>query len=116
MARAIVNTPVEGFTGIVVGVAFVNGTADVDEEAQLAYFERQGYEVIYAPTEPEVVEIPDGDPVEAWSGKQLKAYAEREQLDIGSAKSKAEIAAALVAAKAEKVAKAAEAAQSGSQE
>ncbi|PWC05404.1 hypothetical protein [Agromyces badenianii] len=64
MARAIVNTPVKGFTGTVVGVAFVDGTADVDGEAQLAYFERQGYEVIYAPSELEVVEIPNGDPVE----------------------------------------------------
>lgn len=97
MAKAIVNTPVEGFNGKVVGVTFVNGTADVDDEAQLAYFERQGYQVIYAPAAAEV-EIPEGDPADGWTVPQLKAFAESKSIDLGKAKTKPEILAALAVA------------------
>lgn len=50
------------------------------------------------PPEPEVVSIPDGDPVEGWTVKQLKAYAEREGKDLGEAKVKADILTALAVA------------------
>ena len=51
MAAAIVITPIEKFTGTVIGVNFVDGKADVDGEGQIAYFKRHGYEVILAPVE-----------------------------------------------------------------
>lgn len=103
MARAIVNTPVKGFTGSVVGVNFADGTADVDDEAALAYFERHGYDVIYAPETEKVVEIREGEPAEDWTKKQLEAFAEREGINLGSAKNKGEVWTAVseaVAAKA----------------
>lgn len=107
-----ITTPVKGFTGIVAGVAFANGVGETEDPIALGYFERRGYGIEGADA-PEVVEIPDGDPVEAWTKKQLDAYAVREELDVGNAKSKPDIVAALIAAKAEKVAKAAEAAAQG---
>lgn len=44
---------------------------------------------------PEAPEIPEGDPAEAWTVKQLQAYADREEIDLGNAKTKTEILAAL---------------------
>ena len=42
----IVRTPVEGFTGEVVGIRFENGVAEVDSaHPSLAYFIRHGYTV-----------------------------------------------------------------------
>jgi len=49
--------------------------------------------------EPEKVEIPDGEPSDAWKVNQLKAYADREEVDLGDAKTKADILASLEAAK-----------------
>jgi hypothetical protein len=40
-------------------------------------------------------EIPEGDVTEAWTVKQLKAYAKAENIDLGDAKNKAEILAKL---------------------
>lgn len=40
-----VETPVAGFTGEVAGVHFVDGVAEVEGEAALAYFERHGYTI-----------------------------------------------------------------------
>lgn len=45
----------------------------------------------------EVVEIPDGDPTEEWTAKQLDAYADAKGIDIKSAKNKTEKLAALTA-------------------
>lgn len=104
MGRAIVNTPVKGFTGVVVGVSFVDGTADVDNEAALAYFHRHGYEVIYAPAEAKTVEIPEGAPSTDWKADQLKAYAEKHDVDLGSAKAKPEIVKTIEEAAAAKAA------------
>jgi hypothetical protein len=42
---------------------------------------------------------PDGDPVEDWKGDELDAYAAAKNVDISSAKNKAEKAAALLAAR-----------------
>lgn len=102
MTNAIVNTPVKGFTGTVIGVAFANGTADVEDPTKLAYFTRHGYDVIYAPVQ--AVEIPEGEPSTDWKGDQLKAYAEKHEVDLGSAKTKPEIVAALEAVKTAKAA------------
>lgn len=43
----------------------------------------------------DVVEIPDGDPSTAWKIDQLKAYAARNDIDLGEAKKKDEILSAL---------------------
>lgn len=48
------------------------------------------------------VEIPEGAPTEDWTAKQLDAYAKRENLDIGSASTKADKVAAIAKAQAEK--------------
>lgn len=44
-------------------------------------------------------DYPDGEPVEAWKGEQLKAYAKAKSIDLGSATSKADMVAAITAAK-----------------
>jgi hypothetical protein len=38
-------TPVEGFSGVVAGVTFVNGEGETDDPSVLPYFERHGYTV-----------------------------------------------------------------------
>lgn len=42
---AVVDSPVAGFTGEVVGVQFVDGHGQTDDESRLAYFRRHGYTV-----------------------------------------------------------------------
>jgi hypothetical protein len=42
---AKITTPTPGFTGQVVGVAFVDGVGQTDSEGALAYFARHGYGV-----------------------------------------------------------------------
>lgn len=42
---AHIQTPVKGFTGTVIGVDFKDGVGETDDEAALAYFERQGYDI-----------------------------------------------------------------------
>lgn len=52
-----IQTPVEGFTGEVVGVSFVDGFGETEDENAIAYFIRQGFGLEgSAPegTEPEV--------------------------------------------------------------
>jgi hypothetical protein len=44
---------------------------------------------------PESDELPEGDIDDKWTVKQLKAYAEAESIDLGDAKTKAEILAKL---------------------
>lgn len=44
------------------------------------------------------VEIPEGDPSEDWSGKQLDAFAEAKGIDLSKAKNKADKVAAIAAA------------------
>lgn len=42
---AIIKSPVEGYSGVVVGVQFTDGVAETDREAALSYFRRQGYTI-----------------------------------------------------------------------
>lgn len=42
---ANITTPVKGFTGKVIGVAFADGKAETKDDAQIAYFRRHGYDV-----------------------------------------------------------------------
>jgi len=86
---ATVHTPVPGFTGTVLSAHFVDGTAQVNSENELAYFERHGYKVIYPPVTQSP--IPNGDPSDKWSVEQLKAYAAKHHVALQDARSKAEI-------------------------
>lgn len=45
-------------------------------------------------------EFPEGEPVEAWKGEQLKAYAKAKNIDLGGATNKADMVAAIEASKA----------------
>lgn len=48
-----INTPVEGFDGIVVGVTFTKGAGETSDPAKIQYFERHGYTVeSEAPADP----------------------------------------------------------------
>lgn len=100
---AKITTPVEGFTGQVAGVAFANGVGETDDPIALGYFERRGYGIEKADA-PAPVTIPDGKPSTDWKADQLKAYAEKHGLEVGSAKSKPELVAAIEKAEAEKAA------------
>lgn len=51
---AHITTPVEGYTGVVAGVAFADGKGETAEPAALAYFARKGYGI--TPTDAEVEE------------------------------------------------------------
>jgi len=44
---------------------------------------------------PESDEVPEGDPSDAWTVKQLKAYADAKGVDLGDAKSKGDVLAAV---------------------
>ena len=60
-----IQTPVEGFTGEVVGVSFVDGFGETEDEHAIAYFIRQGFGLDgSAPegTEPEAEYEPEVEP------------------------------------------------------
>lgn len=60
-----IQTPVEGFTGEVVGVSFVDGFGETEDENAIAYFIRQGFGLDgSAPegTEPEAEYEPEYEP------------------------------------------------------
>jgi len=46
------------------------------------------------------VTIPDGEPSEEWKAAELTAYAEREGIDLAGATKKADVVAAIAAARA----------------
>lgn len=59
-----IQTPVEGFTGEVVGVSFVDGFGETEDENAIAYFIRQGFALDgSAPegTEPEAEYEPEAE-------------------------------------------------------
>lgn len=47
--------------------------------------------------ESDEVELPEGDPNDKWTGPQLKKYATDNGIDIGAAKNKADVLAAIAA-------------------
>lgn len=108
-----ITTPVEGFNGVVAGVHFANGVGESDDPIALSYFERRGYGVEKADAP---ATIPDGKPSTEWKGDQLKAYADKHGLDLGSAKTKPELVAAIEKAEAEKAAAETQAAGDGNQD
>lgn len=89
--KTTIETPVEGFTGLVAGVHFVDGKGSTDDEAALAYFDRQGYKVGGVVDEDVKRDYPLGDPSDKWTKDELLAYAADHKIDIGEAKNKPEI-------------------------
>lgn len=96
---ATITTPVEGYTGTVIGVTFADGKGETEDDAKIAYFRRHGYTVGEGE---KAVEIPEGAPSTDWTAAQLKAYAEKHEVDLGSAKSKPELVKAIEDAAAAK--------------
>jgi hypothetical protein len=100
---AKITSPVPGFSGEVVGVYFVKGTAEPDavSESALSYFRRHGYTIDDGePVDPNPPH-PEGDPDESWSVAQLKAYAEAHEIEIkGDARRRDPYLNAIAAAKA----------------
>lgn len=84
--KQTIETPVEGFTGLVAGVHFVDGKGSTDDEAALAYFDRQGYKVGGVVDEDAKRNYPLGDPSDKWKKAELLAYATDKKIDIGEAK------------------------------
>ncbi|ORJ92581.1 hypothetical protein A6F55_23740 [Prescottella equi] len=105
--KTAVTTPVEGYTGIVAGVAFINGRGETDDQNALSYFARHGYRIDDATAVPAAAgprigamsapEIPDGAPTDKWKVPALKAYADREGIDLDGVTKKDEILAAIAA-------------------
>lgn len=94
-----IHTPTPDVTDVIAGVAFVQGVGQTDDEPALAYFARHGYAVTDDVDERAGVDVPDGDPVVAWTKAQLVAYAAREGVELGDAKNKDDVLAVIVAAK-----------------
>jgi GH25 family lysozyme M1 (1,4-beta-N-acetylmuramidase) len=75
-------------------------TVEVPDESK-GYYLSKGWAVdVVMAEEVEGIDIPDGDPSEDWSAKQLDAFAERAGIDLGGATKKADKVAAIAAAKA----------------
>lgn len=98
---AKITAPNKEFTGKRGNVAFVDGQAETDDPTMLAYFRRHGYKIggksskSDKATEPQ---FPEGDASTDWTGEQLKAYAAAKDIDLGAAKTKSEMVAAIAAA------------------
>lgn len=96
MAKKTIKTPVEGFNGIVAGVAFTDGVGHTDDEGAIAYFERQGYEVAGDVSDDVERDYPLGDPSDKWTKAELLAYAKDHGITIESdVKTKDQIWAAI---------------------
>lgn len=81
---AHIQTPVKGFTGTVVGVDFKDGVGETNDEAAIAYFERQGYDITphSPPADGEGDKGGDGDkPKEPSPKEKLQAEAKALGLD-----------------------------------
>ncbi|MGN7969016.1 hypothetical protein [Microbacterium sp. 22296] len=96
MAKKTIETPVEGFDGIVAGVRFVDGKGSTDDEGAIAYFERQGYKVSGHVDDEVQREFPLGDPSDKWTKPQLLAFAKANGIQIeADVKTKDDIWAAI---------------------
>ena len=83
----IVESPVKDFCGIgAAGVHFAYGKAEVAEGWVLDWFKEHGYKV---------TEKNPGNPLDNMTVEKLKAYAAENGIDLGEAKNKAEILAAI---------------------
>ena len=96
MAKTTIKTPVEGYNGIVAGVAFTDGVGHTDDESAIAYFQRQGYEVGGHVDEDADRDYPLGDPSDNWTKAQLLAFAKDRGIQIAAdVKTKDDIWAAI---------------------
>ena len=94
--KQTIETPVEGFTGLVAGVHFVDGKGSTDDESALAYFDRQGYKVGGVVDEDVKRDYPLGDPSDKWTKAELLAYAEDRGIQLeADVKTKDQIWAAI---------------------
>lgn len=84
MTKQKIETPVEGFNGLVAGVQFVDGVGHTDDEAALGYFDRQGYKVSGKVDESVEREFPLGDPSDKWTVKELRAYAKDRSISVAA--------------------------------
>lgn len=107
MSKINIQAQVPGFTGQVIGVPFVDSKASIDvprQQAAFEYFTRHGY--ILTPEDEPADEQPSGHSADAKAyEKQTKdeliALAAQHGYELGSAKTKAEIVSAIVAAETE---------------
>lgn len=90
---AKITAPVAEFNGVVAGVHFADGKAETENEAALAYFERQGYGVD-GPAEDPDEQIPAGNLADLTVAK-LQRYAKNKGIDLGKATKKPEILEAI---------------------
>jgi hypothetical protein len=97
MSKATIHAPVEDFTGKVGSVAFADGVGTLElPSTELSYFIRHGYKVeVGKSSKADKSDKPDAKPTTV---DGLKAYAAEKGIDLGEAKTKAEIAAAIDAA------------------
>lgn len=78
-----ITTPNSEFTGTRAGVKFVNGVGETDDEAALVSFRRHGYTIEDAGE--------DANPLADLKLDELKSHAAELGIDLGDAKTKAEI-------------------------
>ncbi|OZC62354.1 hypothetical protein CH267_02115 [Rhodococcus sp. 06-621-2] len=88
---ATITAPVAEFNGVVAGVHFADGKAETDNEAALAYFERQGYGVDRPAEKPEE-QKPAGNLAD-FSTAKLREYAKDKGIDLGDARRKEDVLA-----------------------
>lgn len=102
MAKII--APNQKFNGKRAGVAFVDGKAETDDESTIRYFAKHGYKVegkakkAERAPEPPRTEDPATDPLAGLSVEELRAHAAESDIDLGGARTKAEIRDAIAAA------------------
>ena len=95
---AIIKAPVP-FSGVRANLVFVNGVSETNDAWLIKWFKEHGYEVTEKPDEPEVKdEGGESISIDGMTVNQLKAYAAEKGIDLGKAKTKADILAAIEAA------------------
>lgn len=92
----IVEAPVKDFCGIgAAGIHFAMGKAEVKEGWVLDWFKEHGYTVTEKPAPAAPAADSTADPLDKMKIEELKAYAEENGIDLGEAKKKDEILAAI---------------------
>lgn len=94
---AIIKAPVP-FSGVRANLVFVNGVSETNDAWLIKWFKEHGYEVTEKPDEPEVKDEGGEGGIGDMTVKELKAYAAEKNIDLGEAKTKADIVAAIEAA------------------
>ncbi len=95
MAKII--CPNKQYDGVSASVTFTNGVGETDKPNLIAWFREHGYTV----EECGKTEGGNGGGFEDMTAKELKAYADEKKIDLGKAKTKPEMIAAITKAEAE---------------